>query len=150
MGRIAEKLRGAFTRAGSKDRRIESFEVVVLRLSGMRGVSEYEIVALDGSAKLTECGVRFSGEKEERIPKRSVICPAEDVLGLLNRCRILSWDGFHGKHPRGVKDGKIFSFSATVNGGKTVRAAGSQDFPSHFSDFTDGLNAALSDAERRE
>ena len=150
MGRIAEKLRGAFTRAGSKDRRIESFEVVVLRLSGMRGVREYEIVALEGSAELTEYGVRFSGEKEERIPERSVICPSEDVLGLLNRCRILSWDGFHGERPRGVKDGKNFTFCASVNGGKTVRAAGSQNFPPRFSDFTDGLNAALRGAERRE
>ena len=150
MGRIAEKLRGAFTRVGRKERNILSFETVTLRISGMRGVSEYEIVALDGSAELTEYGVRFNGEKEERIPERSVHCPAEDVIGLLNRCRILSWDGFHGERPRGVKDGKNFSFRASVNGGKTVRARGSKNFPARFSDFTDGLNAALRGAERRE
>ena len=65
------------------------------------------------------------------------------VLKLLNECKLLSWDGFCGKHPRGVMDGMMFSLNAVVNGDKKIRADGSQNFPKHYWDFTDGLYEML-------
>ena len=67
------------------------------------------------------------------------------MLDLLNKCSLLSWDGFHGKHPKGVKDGIMFSLQAVLNGGKTIKAEGSENFPRHYRDFTDGLYSLLND-----
>ena len=49
--------------------------------------------------------------------------------------RIRKWDGFHGKHPRGVLDGDMFSFEAVINDGETIHADGSANFPKRFREF---------------
>ncbi|MBQ7172041.1 MAG: hypothetical protein IJR89_07180 [Clostridia bacterium] len=131
-------------------RRIVSFETVTLRTSGMRGVSEYEIVGKDGAAEITQYGIRFYECEERRVPKRRAVCSEETALKLLNDSGILSWDGFDGPHPRGVRDGTMFRFTASVNGGQTVSARGSQNFPRHYRDFTDGLYALLENAKEED
>lgn len=131
-------------------RRIVSFETVTLRTSGMRGISEYEIVGKGGAAEVTQYGIRFRENAETRVPRRRAVCGEETVLKLLNDCKILSWDGFDGPHPRGVLDGIMFRFTASVNGGKTVSARGSQNFPRHYRDFTDGLYELLKDAKEED
>ena len=68
---------------------------------------------------------------------------AQQALQLLNDCRLLAWDGFYGPHPKHVLDGTMFRLTATVNGDQTIRANGSQNFPKHYRDFTDGLYALL-------
>lgn len=137
---------------GKKDsaRRIVSFEKVLLRTSGMRGISEYEIVGKDGAAEVTQYGIRYSEGSERRVLERRAVCSEEAVLKLLNDCRILSWDGFDGPHPRGVLDGIMFRFTASVNGGKKVSARGSQNFPRHYRDYTDGLYELLKDAKEED
>ena len=77
------------------------------------------------------------------------MCSTDTVLELLNKCRILSWDGFNGPHPKNVKDGIMFTLKATVNEGKKIYATGSQNFPKHYRDFRDGLNA-LSEVKNNE
>jgi len=52
--------------------------------------------------------------------------------------RLFSWDGFHGKRPKGIKDGTDFIFKATVNGGKEICVTGSQKFPPYYRGFEDG------------
>ena len=37
----------------------------------------------------------------------------------------------------------MFSLNAVVNGGKIIRAEGSQNFPKHYRNFTDGLYEML-------
>jgi len=122
--------------------KIKSFDIVVLRLSGMRFTTEYEIVMKDNEAEIVEYGIRY-GKEEKRVPERKTVCSADRVLKLLNDCELVSWDGFVGNHPKGVKDGIMFSLKATVNGGRKISAHGSENFPKHFRELRDGLNALL-------
>ena len=131
---------------GKPPEKIESFEIVTLRLSGMRFTEEYEIVMKGEKAEITEYDIRYGKDKEKdkRVPERKTVCSADRVLKLLNDCELAAWDGFVGNHPKDVKDGIMFSLNATVNGGKKISAHGSENFPKHFREFRDGLNALLS------
>ena len=121
--------------------RVRSFESVTLHVSGMRHAVDYEILMLADHAQVSAYAVGYrDGEAVRRLEKRAA-CSGEDALELMNRCRLLSWDGFHGKHPRGVKDGETFSLKASVNGGRKIEANGSQNFPRHYREFRDGLRA---------
>ena len=124
-------------------KRTETFEIVTLRESGMRGSWEYEIVMKDGRAEVSLYMIRYTGGDDERELSLRAECGADEMITLLNDCRILSWDGFNGPHPKGVRDGIMFRFSATVNGGEKITASGSQNFPRRYRDFTDGLYGIL-------
>lgn len=119
--------------------RIENFEVVTFRVSTMRNVVEYEMLMKDGKAEVSYFSIRFTQSKDERVLEKRVSVDEAEALKLLNDCGVLSWDGFHGAHPRGVTDGTMFNLHATVNGGKKIYATGSQNFPRHYRDLTDGL-----------
>ena len=127
--------------------KITSFDTVTLRRSGMRGATEDEIVMKDGMAEVSEYMIRFSQGKDERVLEKRVLCSGERVLAILNRCRMLSWDGFYGKHPRRIMDGMAFNLKAAVNGGKKIEARGSQNFPGRFREFTDWLYEILNGPE---
>ncbi|MBR4799894.1 MAG: hypothetical protein IK047_06530 [Clostridia bacterium] len=130
--------------------KIKSFEKVTLHTSGMRFVLDDEIVMKDGKAAVTRYSVRYDGHEDVRTPEESAECSEEEVLKILNDCKMLSWNGFHGAHPRGVLDGTMFRLEATVNGGETIRAEGSQNFPKHYHDFTDWIYATLRRAEEKK
>ena len=126
---------------------IGSFESVILSESGMRFSCEYEIVMSGENAQVSEYQYYYSdGDKKKRLQKRAV-CSEEKILKLLNDCNVLSWNGFNGPHPRGVLDGIMFSFKAVVNSGTTVTAAGSQNFPKGYREFTGGLYEILKESE---
>lgn len=122
---------------------IGSFEKITLRMSGMRGSVEYEITVQDSAAEVSLYQIRYCRPKEQRIREKRVSVSCGAVLRLLNDCRLLSWDGFHGDHPRGVRDGTVFSLAAVVNDGKIIKADGSQNFPKHFADFRNGIQEML-------
>ncbi len=130
---------------GKPSEKIESFDIVTLRLSGMRFTTEYEIVMKGEDAEVTEYKIRYGKDKDKdkRVPEKKAVCNVDRVLKLLNDCELASWDGFVGNHPKGVKDGIMFSLKATVNGSKKISAHGSENFPKHFREFRDGLNALL-------
>lgn len=128
---------------GKPSEKIESFDIVTLRLSGMRFTTEYEIVMKGKDAELTEYGIRYEKKEDKRVPKKKTVCNVDRVLKLLNDCELASWDGFVGNHPKGVKDGIMFSLKATINGSKKISAHGSENFPKHFREFRNGLNALL-------
>ena len=127
--------------------KIVSFEIVTLHTSGMRHVTDYELLMKDGKAEVSVYGIRYSDGEKQRVLQKRAVCGEEEILRLLNRCKFLSWDGFYGPHPKGVLDGTMFRLEATVNGGRKIRADGSQNFPRHYRDFTDGLYEIL---ERKE
>ena len=128
-------------------KRSRSFEKVTLHTSGMRHVTDYEIVNRGDEAEISQYAVGYrSGDQVRQLQKRAV-CSAKRALKLMNKCRLLSWDGFHGQRPKGIKDGKNFIFKATVNEGKEIYATGSQRFPPCYRDFTDGLYEMLRGAE---
>ena len=127
--------------------RIRSFETVSLQTSGMRRVTLYEIVMKDGQAEVSQYAVGYRDGEEVRHLQKRAVCSAKRALKLMNQCRLLSWDGFHGKRPKGIKDGTNFIFQATLNEGKEIYATGSQRFPLHYRDFTVGLYQILRGGE---
>lgn len=128
----------------TENKEIVSFEIITLRESGMRYTVEYEFKQNDGQAEISEYGIRYiQGGGEERVPSRRAVCDTAKVLALLNRCEMLSWNGFNGPHPKDVLDGIMFRLSASVNGGVRIYARGSENFPAHYGDFKDGLYELL-------
>ncbi len=137
--KIATALRGGKAPGVYPGRRVRSFERITLRLSGMRHLTEYEIVMNDGAAEVSSYGLRYENETETRVPRARIRTDASEVLNLLNRCRLISWDGFDGPRPRGLKDGTDFRLDAVVNGGRRIRARGSQNFPRGYRKLVDWL-----------
>ena len=127
---------------------IVSFEIVTLRTSGMRYTGETEIVMKDGKAEVSQYGIRFTQNEDRRVLEKRAVCDEQKALKLFNDCRLLSWNEFDGPHPKGVSDGTMFSLNALVNGDKRIRASGSENFPKHYRDFTNGLYAILNDTKQ--
>lgn len=125
-------------------RRINSFEKVTIRTSGMRRMRDHEITAEGSNAVITEYEIGYTDGEEVRTPVKRAACPLRQALRLMNSCRVLSWDGFNGRRPKGLRDGTDFNFSATVNGGRRIAAKGSQRFPRGYRKFTEALRKMLS------
>jgi hypothetical protein len=126
---------------------IVSFEIVTLHTSGMRYTGETEIVMKNGQAEVSQYGIRYTKSEDRRVLEKRAVCSADKILKLLNDCKLLSWDGFNGPHPKGVLDGTMFTLNATVNGDRKIHASGSQNFPKRYRDFTNALYAILHDTE---
>ena len=129
---------------GKPAEKINSFDIVTLGLSGMRFTHEYEIVMKGKDAEVVKYNLRYEKDKGHmRVPLSKAVCSADRVLNLLNDCELVAWDGFHGAHPKDVRDGIMFSLEATVNGNRGIRADGSENFPKHFRELWNGLDAIL-------
>lgn len=124
---------------------ITSFSEIGLRLSGMRITEVYEILCRGDEAELSLYWVRYENHEDKLDLQKRVTVPAADIIGVLNECNIIRWDGFYGKNPPGLLDGTMFRFTATVNGGRTVTASGSNNYPRHYRDFTDALYRMLNE-----
>ncbi len=111
---------------------IKELKYLTLRLSGMRITEEYMLLSDGVQTEVLYCELTYRDGEEEKIRKRHTVCDTQTVLDTLNRFGIMQWDGFYGKHPRGVLDGTAFQFAAVVNGGQKLSASGSQNFPRHF------------------
>ena len=123
--------------------RIDSFGIILLRESRMRSTTEYEIVMKDEGAEISLYSIVYSSGEDRRELCKRAVCSTESFLKLLNDCRLLSWDGFFGAHPKSVHDGMMFSLDATVNREEKIHANGSENFPKHYRDFVNGLNSVL-------
>ena len=122
---------------------ITQFESLTVRFSGMRLTSEYEIVSDGDTSEISLYYFNYADGSEKRVLEKNVTCGTQEVIDILNECNAGRWNGFHGKHPRGVLDGTVFSLTASVNGGQQLKADGSQNFPKHFRDFEQWLNDKL-------
>ena len=125
-------------------RKITSVEQVNLRINGMRVTEEYVIEGGD-PARISLSRFSYADGKEVRKPEKNIFCSPDALLDLLNSCNVLSWDGFLGRHPANVTDGDIFMFTAAVNGGTTIRAEGSANYPRGYGEFVRTLNQLLSE-----
>lgn len=108
---------------------------MTLTVRGMRGIRVYKLE----KGELCRYRELSSGDLELEA---KASC---DFVSLMNACGVLCWDGFHGKHPRAVKDGDIFDFRAEVNGGVTVRANGSANFPKGYRELVRAFDKILSE-----
>ncbi len=138
-----KKLINAISR--QRDERLTSFDKILLRLSRMRETTEYEILRGEPTT-LSLYRITYSLDRE-RVLEKSVVCDKEAIIALLNSCNVLRWDGFHGKHPKHVRDGTMFSFKATVNEGLTVKADGSENFPKGYRELIRALNSLLKETD---
>ena len=119
--------------------KINSFKKITLSLSGMRIREEYEIIRIDDRAQLSRYTIMYSDGKDNRRLEQRVDADCDEIIGILNNCNILKWDGFYGKNPPGVLDGTMFSFEAKVNEERTIHARGSNNFPKNYWEFQNAL-----------
>ena len=124
----------------------ESFGKLTLSISGMRVTEEYEIINKDDCAEFSHYVHYCASEGMERRLEKRAERPVEEALELLNACGVSGWDGFCGKHPRGVLDGEMFTLEAVINGGR-VYASGSQNFPRGVREFRGALYGILNGKE---
>ena len=128
---------------------IESFEIITFRVSGMRFSYEDEILNKEDKAELTRYAIVYGQGEDRRKPEARIICEKERIIDLLNQCKLISWDGFIGKHPKNVSDGIMFDLKAIINN-KKISASGSENCPDHYREFTNGLNEILKEKEDRK
>ena len=126
---------------------ITALETMTLTLQGMRFCNVYEITNEDGKAALRRYRKRYSNGADTLDLEASAVCDMSDFLALMNTCGVICWDGFHGKHPKNVKDGTMFDFRATVNDGQEILAHGSENFPKGYHEFVRALNQILTEHE---
>jgi len=129
------------------DNTITDIENLTLRLSGMRLTEEYELIVNGDKTEISYYTISYANAAEERILKKRTERDTKTVIDALNGFRLIKWDGFHGKHPKGVLDGTTFHITATLNGGQKLSAGGSQNFPKHFHELEEWLYTVLKDCE---
>ena len=122
---------------------LTSFEKITLRVIGMRYDIEYEILNKPPKAVLSLYRISYKDGSNKRVIEKSAVTDTEMMLEIFNLCKIISWDDFHGNHPKDVKDGVMFKFQAEVNEGQTVYAEGSENFPQGYREFVSALNRIL-------
>ena len=133
--------------AGDYRKTVTSIESMTLTLQGMRGANVYEIAEVDGKTELRRFRKVYSNVEDILELEASATCDTKDFIELMNNCSVIRWDGFHGKHPKNVMDGIMFDFTATVNGGQTIHADGSANYPKGYNEFVRELNKMLAEYE---
>ena len=126
---------------------IASVEMMTLTLRGMRGGTVYTFEMETDPPKLCRYREKYSGTEDTLELEKSITFPYEEMIGLMNACKVFKWDGFHGKHPKNVSDGIMFCFEAEINGGQTIRADGSANFPKGYYEFVRTLDEMLAKGE---
>ena len=144
---VLTTLLGLFGCGSDGMKTVTAVESMTLTLRGMRGGSVY---TFDGEAGQTELRLyreRYSGTETILELEQSAVYAVQDMIELMNNCGIVRWNGFHGKHPKNVSDGIMFRFEAAVNGGQTILANGSANFPKGYHEFVSALNTILTESE---
>ena len=121
---------------------VEDFTSIALKEMGMRGSQIYEILPKDNEAEISLYDIIIVDRKDQKRLAKQATCDKQIILGLLNDFGILSWDGFHGKHPKGVLDGIMFDFNAVIDN-KTIHADGSENFPKNYKVFRHKIQEIL-------
>ena len=142
----AENVEGGTMRG----KKVEKLESLLLRMSGMRGSQEYELNCRGEETELALYQIMYGNAEDRRKLLEKVSIKTDSVVETLNTYGLCDWDGFHGKHPKGVLDGMMFHLEAYVNGGQKVRAEGSANFPKNFRDFERWLGEMLRSGCKRE
>ena len=126
---------------------VTDFERLNLRISGMCITDEYELLSSGEQTEVSYYNVFYGGEQDRKVLKKRTVCDTSAVIDTLNKFNFIEWNGFYGKHPEGVLDGRMFNLTATINGGKGLYASGSENFPENFYEFEQWLYETLKDCE---
>ena len=140
----AEYTQGEIRRSmGMKqEKRIVSVREITLTLHGMRGSCVYKF---ENQHELRRYREIYRNGEDKLVLDASASCGTQTMIDLMNACDIIRWNGFHGKHPKNVKDGIMFRFDATVNGGHSIHAEGSANFPKGYHEFVRTLDMMLAE-----
>ena len=138
---------GLFGCTAGQKKTVSSVESMSLVRLGMRGGSEYKIEVDGEKTKILRYREVYADNKTTLVPEASAVVDTAEFVELVNNCGVIRWDGFHGKHPKNVHDGEMFRFSACVNGDKTIKADGSENFPKGYKDFVRALDEMLAQQE---
>ena len=131
-----------------RKKKIESFERMTLRVTGMRDDDEFEAVCCGDTVEVSLYRMYYA-YNERRLEGKSV-CSTKDFIEMLNICNLANWDGFHGKHPKHVKDGTMFSMEATVDGETTIHADGSENFPRGYQNLENAFYRMIRESQSSE
>ncbi len=126
--------------------KLESFERVTIRRMGMCGIDDIEAVCNGSEVEITYYNV-FYKDDEVRKPIERTTCDTENFLKILNDCNLLKWNGFHGERPRGLLDGTTFKMEAVVDGGRTIYADGSENFPAGYRELMSEMHRLLREGQ---
>ena len=119
-------------------KKVESFSEIALSITYMGGREELKAICKGACTEVTFRNV-YPEPNEPPEPLSETTCDTGTIIELLNGCGIMKWDGFHGKQPRYMVDGEMFTFEATVNDGDKIHASGSNNFPKGFWELRNGL-----------
>ena len=144
---ILTLLSGLFGCNKSIEKNIDSVEAMTLTLRGMRGGTVYRFETETARTELCRYREVYNGDEALLRLEKSTECSYDTLIGLMNTCGVIRWNGFSGAHPKNVKDGIMFRFEATVNGGQTIHAEGSANFPKGYHEFVRSLDAMLAEQE---
>ena len=123
--------------------KISSFEKINLFITGMRFFCEYEIINKGKKTEIALYSKKYSNGEEKRILDKKAETETESFIDFLNSINFGGWNGFNGKHPKGVLDGTMFRMTAKINDEKVIRAEGSENFPKGYRDFLKELDRVL-------
>ncbi len=126
---------------------VNDFERIDIRESGMRLTADYEIINLGSDTQISLYYLNYSSGEEKRELEKQTLVDTETFTEKLNEFGLASWDGFHGKHPKHVSDGIMFSLTAKINGDTVIKADGSENFPKNYRDFMRYINGLLKQSE---
>ena len=126
---------------------ISSLQKLTLRISGMRLTEVYEILDSSGRAEISLYYMKYSREGDRLELQQRAYTGMPELMELLGSCDVGGWNGFVGPHPKNVRDGQMFELRAEVNGGESIYAHGSENFPKHYHEFVRALGEFLADGE---
>ncbi len=125
------------------EKTITSVESLRLSTSSYHsGGTVYEIAEKDGEIELCRYRVVYSGSDEKLELEQSAICDTQELIELMNTCKVAKWNGFD-KNNSTAMDGTSFTLTATVNNGEKIRAEGYAEFPNNYGKFVSGLEKFL-------
>lgn len=134
---------------GGKEMKISSFQKIEMSVTGTAANTDlYEVIS-DGSEIIISF---YSGgwnyndniSKEECLIKRKKLGKQayEYIIELMNRYKVMSWDGFSKTDPD-ILDGESISFFAAVNDNINIEAHGSNASPKFYYRFQDAIEDLL-------
>ena len=116
-----------------------------LKLMTMRGTYGYMVSKRNDAFFLDRYQMYYlNREKEMRIEASKQI-EITSFSQELNNLNVGSWNGFDGKRPKNVLDGRMFNLEINFDNDKTLVASGDENYPPHFRELEDYLYYLLNE-----
>ena len=123
---------------------IDNFNYIKIRISGsINSVKEYQIIKKENKADISLFDIYYEDGKEKSTLKYNYQVEIKDILNLLNKCNIYSWDKFNKDKSKKISDGEQFNFVAVINSNIEINAAGNNAYPKHFHELINQINNFL-------